>query len=273
MPNECNIRRRTLILGLGSLPLACLATAAIAAPGPLNLIEAINQAGRQRMLTQRLAKLYAQQLRGVRESDARKLTADSMRIFETQLEALRLTAVSRNAQDIAGTYDRMAALWDDYRKVIDSAPSDEGLKRVAQLNEQVLASAQQGTVQFEKLNGSSLGKLVNVAGRQRMLSQRMSKFYFFIANGMDTPDTRKGLDSARSDFVSAMQLLRSAQENTKDTQSWLKLADMQWMLFDDALMRSGKEGDHGYLENNVAASSENILQVMDKLTELYARLG
>ncbi len=273
MHNDFNIRRRTLILGLGSLPLACLAGAAIAAPAPLNLIEAINQAGRQRMLSQRLAKLYAQQLRGVREADARKLTADSMRVFETQMEALRITAVSKNAQDIVATYEKMAALWSDYRNVINATPAEDGLKRVALLNEQVLASAQQGTVQFEKLNGSSLGKLVNVAGRQRMLSQRMSKFYFFIANGIDTPETRKGLDTARSDFVSAMQQLRSAQENTKDTQSWLKLADMQWMLFDDALMRSAKEGDHGYLESNVATSSENILQVMDKLTDLYAKLG
>ncbi|MEN3109935.1 type IV pili methyl-accepting chemotaxis transducer N-terminal domain-containing protein [Uliginosibacterium paludis] len=273
MQNEFNIRRRALVLGLGSLPLACLATAAIAAPAPLNLIEAINQAGRQRMLSQRLAKLYAQQLRGVRESDARKLTGDSMQIFETQMEALRLTALARNAPEIVATYEKMSALWSDYRAVISARPGEEGLKRVAQLNEQVLASAQQGTVQFEKLNGSSLGKLVNVAGRQRMLSQRMSKFYFFIASGMDSTDMRKGLDSARTDFVSAMQLLRAAPENTKDTQSWLKLADMQWMLFDDALMRSAKEGDHGYLESNVATSSENILQVMDKLTELYARLG
>lgn len=119
----------------------------------------------------------------------------------------------------------------------------------------------------------SLLEAINQAGRQRMLSQRMSKFYFFIAGGIDTPEIRTGLDTARKDFLASMQALRRAPENTKDTESWLKLAEMQWMFFDDALRGSGKSHETAYLENNVAVSSENILQVMDKLTGLYATLG
>ncbi|MEN9490366.1 MAG: hypothetical protein RJA63_815 [Pseudomonadota bacterium] len=45
----------------------------------------------------------------------------------------------------------------------------------------------------------------------------------------------------------------------------------QRVFFDEAI-RSGrsKRSELDYLDNNVAVSSENILQVMDKLTELYA---
>ncbi|GAB2900337.1 hypothetical protein GCM10027046_31680 [Uliginosibacterium flavum] len=267
-------KRRHLLLALGSLPFAASVLAAPARPAEIGLLEAINQAGRQRMLSQRMAKLYAQQIRGIREADARGLMATSMNLFETQLTTLRNVASSKNAGDIVQTYDLLGARWMDYKRVVGSPVSAEGLKTVAALNEQVLATAHEGTLQLEKLNGSSLGKLVNIAGRQRMLSQRMSKFYFLIANGIDSPELRKNLDTARKDFMAAMQTLKNAPENTKDTSSWIALAETQWMFFDDALRGGGgKTQQQEYLDTNVAVSSENILQVMDKLTGLYATLS
>ncbi|MDP5237925.1 type IV pili methyl-accepting chemotaxis transducer N-terminal domain-containing protein [Uliginosibacterium sp. 31-16] len=266
-------KRRHLLMFMSSLPLAASALAASTKPAEIGMLEAINLAGRQRMLSQRMAKLYAQQIRGIRESDARDLMANSINLFETQLNSLRSLASSKNAADIVQTYDLLAARWMDYKRVVGSPITKDGLKSVAALNEQVLATAHEGTVQLEKLNGSSLGKLVNVAGRQRMLSQRMSKFYFFIADGMDTPEARKGLDTARKEFIAALQVLKAAPENTKDTLSWIGLAETQWMFFDDALRGTSSKTQQEYLDNNVAVSSENILQVMDKLTGLYATLS
>ena len=264
-------KRRHLLFALGSLPFAASVLAAPAKPAEISLLEAINQAGRQRMLSQRMAKLYAQQIRGIREADARSLMANSINLFETQLSTLRGIASNKNAPEIVQTYELLGARWMDYKRVVGSPVNTEGLKIVAALNEQVLATAHEGTLQLEKLNGSSLGKLVNLAGRQRMLSQRMSKFYFFMADGMDTPEIRKNLDAARKEFVVAMQTLKTAPENTPDSSSWIALAETQWMFFDDALRGGGgKTSQREYLDNNVAVSSENILQVMDKLTGLYA---
>ncbi len=273
MKNSLNPTRRRLLLALGTLPLAATTLAAPQKPAEISMLEAINQAGRQRMLSQRMAKLYAQQLRGIREADARNLLADSMALFDKQLLTLREFAASKADPSLNQTYDQLSARWVDYKRVVGAPASADGLKNVAALNEQVLALANQGTVQLEALHGGSLGKLVNVAGRQRMLSQRMSKFYFFTVNGVDTPEVRKGLEAARKEFVTAMQALKLAPENTRDTESWIKLAETQWMFFDDALRGNAKQHEQAYLENNVAVSSENILQVMDKLTGLYATLS
>lgn len=264
--------RRRVLLALGVLPVALAARAAPQKPAETSMLDAINQAGRQRMLSQRLAKLYAQQLRDIRTADARSLLAESMQVFDRQLMSLRELANRRNASEIAKTYEQLGTRWLDFKRVVGSPPTAEGLKQVATLNEQVLAAAQQGTVQLEQLHGGSLGKLVNIAGRQRMLSQRMSKFYFFIHGGLDSPEMRRALESARSEFVVAMQRLKSAPENTRDTESWLKLAETQWLFFDDALRSKSNPQDQVYLETNVAVTSENILQVMDKLTSLYAQL-
>ncbi|MBK9394397.1 MAG: type IV pili methyl-accepting chemotaxis transducer N-terminal domain-containing protein [Uliginosibacterium sp.] len=266
-----NPARRHILLALASLPLTGVARAAGPKPGEIGMLEAINQAGRQRMLSQRMAKLYAQQVRGVRASDAQALMSSSISLFDSQLDTLRRLATSRNAGDIVQTYDKLSAGWRDYRQVVSAPANPDGLLAIASLNEQVLATAHQGTLQLERLNGSSLGKLVNLAGRQRMLSQRMSKFYFFIANGMDNAEVRKGLEASRSEFIAAMQTLKRAPESADRVQSWITLAESQWVFFDEAI-RSGrsKRSELDYLDNNVAVSSENILQVMDKLTELYA---
>lgn len=265
-----NFRRR-LLLAMAMLP--ALAFAAPAKPAEISMLEAINQAGRQRMLSQRMAKLYAQKLINVRADDATLLIGKSVDLFEQQLDTLSQVAERRNAYSIQDTYRQLGELWKRYKPLVSSAPSQAGLQQVVSMNEQMLALAQQGTVQFETLNGSSLGKLVNIAGRERMLSQRLSKFYFFEACGLKSDATVQALETARKEFVANLQTLRSAPQNTRQIQAWIDLAQTQWMFFDEALNGGAREHEVAMLESNVAAASENILQVMDQLAGMYARLA
>lgn len=265
-----NFRRR-LLLAMAMLP--ALAFAAPGKPAEISMLEAINQAGRQRMLSQRMAKLYAQKLINVRADDATLLIGKSVDLFEQQLDTLSQVAERRNASSIQDTYRQLGELWKRYKPLVSSAPSQAGLQQVASMNEQMLALAQQGTVQFETLNGSSLGKLVNIAGRERMLSQRLSKFYFFEACGLKSDATVQALETARKEFVANLQILGSAPQNTRQIQAWIDLAQTQWMFFDEALNGGAREHEVATLESNVAAASENILQVMDQLAGMYARLA
>lgn len=273
-PAPNTTRRRILQTGT-SLGLLSLASRVWAASAPtMSSLEAINQAGRQRMLSQRMAKLYAQFLREIRQPEASKLLNDSIVLFEKQLLALRSFAQLKGTPEIIVTYDQLDARWQDYKKVVGAPPNADGLRQIATLNEQVLASAHAGTVQLEKLHGGSLGKLVNMSGRQRMLSQRISKFYFFRRDGMTTAEITKGLDSARAEFLAAMTTLKQAPENTADINTWIALGETQWVFFDDAVRAGqGVKEEMAYHDNNVAITSENILQVMDKLTNLYTALS
>jgi len=259
--------RRRFLMNATALS-ALLAGRNAFAKGEMALLEAINQAGRQRMLSQRMAKFYAQGLRRVREDEAKQKLAASMGLFEAQLGNLqRLPQTGANAP-IADTYARLGSLWQTYGELLKQPASEGGLKQVAALSESVLATANEGTVKLEKLQGNSLGQLVNLAGRERMLSQRMAKFYFFRQCGLKGKDVDQGLEQARTEFVAALDKLGGAPENTRPIKDWLAMAQTQWMFFDDAI----KSGESAEAERHVAVTAENLLEAMDKLTGLYTAL-
>ena len=103
-----------------------------------------------------------------------------------------------------------------------------------------------------------------------MLSQRMAKFYFFGRAGLNAPETVAALKKSRADFVAAFAQLKAAPQNSTEVRNWLALADTQWQVFDEAISQTGDSREH---DQNVATTSENILDAMDKLTALYTQLG
>jgi hypothetical protein len=139
-----------------------------------------------------------------------------------------------------------------------------------QLDAKVLALAHQGTVQFESAQAKPVGKLVNIAGRQRMLSQRMAKFYLANALPVDAKFAVAEIAKARTEFGGAMDVLRNAPEATPRIKEELTLADGQWVFFDAALQRLETGAQSSKSMTEVFVASENLLSVMDRVTGLYA---
>ena len=263
--------RRRLMFALGALPFVSLAAHAKETEMPM--LEAVNQAGRQRTFPQRIAKFYAQQLCGVKADEAGPLKLKAVELFEQQYRALTDFATRRNAKDILDTYAKMGRIWDSYKNVATGPVNLDGLKQIATMSEQLLDLAQLGTTQFATLSGTQFGKLVALAGRDRMLSQRISKFYFLQAAGLQSAQIAAELEAGRKEFVANMQILKKSPENTKAIQSALSLAETQWLFFDMGLQGAKNSQDLVNQRNNVAGASENIFQVMDQLVASYTSLG
>lgn len=109
------------------------------------------------------------------------------------------------------------------------------------------------------------GLLINLAGRQRMLSQRLAKNYFLVAAKADTKLVHAQLAADAADFRQAMQTLMAAPVSTPAIRGELELAAPQWVFFEAALRRPADE--QGL--SAVATTSERLLSVMDRLTGLY----
>jgi Type IV pili methyl-accepting chemotaxis transducer N-term len=236
-----------------------------------DLNDGINKAGRQRMLSQRLAKSWFALGQGASNETAEKVLATSMSLFDRQL--VELKAFAPNAE-VRGTYTQLESTWSDYKgALVGSAPARSGADRVLDLAGRVLAQANVGTMQLEALSGKPAGKLVNLCGRQRMLSQRMAAYYFSASWGVQAPAALAELNRARDEFLKAHAVLKAAPETTAAIRSELDIAQGQFTFFDSALRTLRSGGGESQALTNVFTTSERILQVMDELTGQFSKLA
>jgi hypothetical protein len=230
--------------------------------------DAVNKAGRQRMLSQRMSKAYLALVENVEASAARQVLDRSVAQFDRQLAELKAFAP---APDIRETYVKLEAAWSDFKGVlIGRAPSKDQVANVIQMDAVILALSNQGTQQYERASGKSVAKLVNIAGRQRMLSQRMAKFYLASAMQVDPKGSAAEIGKSRTEFLAAIDTLRNAPESTSKIRDELALADAQWVFFDQGLHRLDGARQSPKLLSDVFVASENLLSVMDRITGLYS---
>ena len=237
-----------------------------------DLAEAINKAGRQRMLSQRMGKAWLALVHNAEPRVAQPVLDKSMTLFDRQLTELKAFAPTPEIRD---TYVALETAWSDYKvTLVGAAPSKDNAAKVLKADARVLALAHQGTQQYEAAMARPVGKLVNLAGRQRMLSQRMAKLYYAATLQVDPGSALADLGKARTEFLAAMELLRKAPEASPRIRDELALADGQWLFFDMALQRvqSGAAATPKPL-SDVFVTSENLLSVMDRVTTLYAALN
>jgi Type IV pili methyl-accepting chemotaxis transducer N-term len=236
----------------------------------VDINDAINKAGRQRMLSQRMSKAYLALTQKVESGAAQQVLDRSVAMFDRQLSELKAYAPQT---DIRDTYVKVEPVWSEFKGIVLGAPPSRDLTpRLLQLDAGLLALCNQGTVQYEQSSGKSVGKLINMAGRQRMLSQRMAKFYLANALLADPKASVAEIAKSRSEFITALETLRNAPEVTPKIREELALADAQWIFFDQGLQRLESGRTTPKLMSDVFVSSENLLNVMDRITSLYSSL-
>ncbi len=235
-----------------------------------NINEAINKAGRQRMLSQRMAKAYLQIGQTVDTERSKKILDTSIALFDRQLVELKNFSPT---PEIKNTYLNLERAWLTYKDVLVGAkPTQEGARKVVAQSDAVLELAHAGNSLLVDLSGSESGPLVGVAGRQRMLSQRMAKLYQAEGWGVAPNGAAAELQKARKDFNIGLIALANAPATTRAIKDELELSKQQWLFFENALDARGTT-DNKLLATNVATTSERLLETMDNITAMFEKLG
>jgi len=232
-----------------------------------NINDAINKAGSLRYTANRLAKVYFQIGMGVEVDRSRRILDSQVAMYDRRVVELKNYSPT---PEIKATYLALEKAWGDYKDLLVGAkPNQEAGRRMIEVSEEVVTIANKATGQLAAHSGTASGKLVNISGRQRMLSQRIAKYAQAMAWGVAPADARDEIAKSRAEFVQMLGELTSAPINTQQIKDELELGKQQWMFFDAAL--TGR-GDKKANSINVATTSERILEVMDNVTGMYEKL-
>ena len=226
--------------------------------------EALNRAGQLRMLSQRLVKLYALRAAGSIATDA--LLVESIQHVDANLALLSKSLSTPTYGDLI---DAVLTPWARLKAALGAAPGVATLTEVDALAEHVLQHADRLVSNLE--SGALTGSLhvINVAGRQRMLSQRVAKQALLatLLSGDAATAARLEGDQARAAFEQAMSYLGSVPLSTREITESLDAAERTWVAMTQALAQApGAAGRQALLE-----TSEVLLALFEQLTERYER--
>ncbi len=166
----------------------------------------INLAGKQRMLTQKISKEALLIAKGIDvEANTKSLKATD-ELFNKTLKGLiagdaDLGLGKTEDKAIIEQLNKVTTLWETFDKSIDKIASGktdkETLKAIADQNIPLLKEMNAAVQMYAKASGSSLDKgvatTINLAGKQRMLTQKMTKELLLVANGIDVDASKEAL--------------------------------------------------------------------------------
>jgi hypothetical protein len=99
----------------------------------------------------------------------------------------------------------------------------------------------------------------------------MAAFYLASVVPVEPAAARAEIAKARTEFLAGLDFIRNAPEATQKIRDELQLAEAQWVLYDNALQKTAPAGTTRP-QSDVFVASENVLQVMDRITNLYSGL-
>ena len=232
-----------------------------------NINDAINKSGSLRFMANRLAKAYFQIGMGIDVDRSKRILDSQIAMYDRRVVELKNYSPT---PEIKETYLALEKTWSGYKDLLVGAkPNQEAGRKIIQVSEEVVTIANKATGQLAAHSGTTSGNLVNISGRQRMLSQRIAKYAQAMNWGVASANAQAEMDKSKAEFVQKLGELSAAQINTPQIKDELDLGKQQWMFFDAAL--TGR-GDKKANATNIATTSERILEVMDNVVGMYEKL-
>ncbi len=198
------------------------------------LPDAINKAGSLRMLSQRIVKAWLQIIGGITPDVSQKILDDSVSLFDKRLSELQSYAGKNLA--VASQYDALEKEWGEFKRLIrGNTPSAAMITGVVPKSDQIRNFANNAVNELEKGSSVPANKLVNIAGRQRMLSQLITREILLARLPGQPKEPSKILIDSTKLFRSSHQELLANPSNSGAIKSQLELAGSMWTFFENAL--------------------------------------
>jgi AmiR/NasT family two-component response regulator len=231
--------------------------------------EDVNRSGQLRMLSQRLVKLALLRLAGVQSDRVAELLKESVQRIDANISALGKSLSQATFGDLLA---QVTVTWTRLKPALQQSPVAGEMAHLDELAELLLQEAERMTGSLESAGAMPPLQMLNLAGRQRMLSQRFAKYALLQALGGAATSQRSevGMAESQAAFEKALQYLNDIPLTSKEIRASLDKAALGWaqMLAGASGIAKGKDAKR--LEG-LATASEDLLDVFEQLSVQYER--
>jgi len=133
---------------------------------------------------------------------------------------------------------QLQTLWAQFKALLTGEPNRTGAAALYDANETLQSAAHYLTVSYSNSTGSLLEHLIGMAGRQRMLSQRLAKFYFYRTWELYEAPADMEIHLSRAHFTAVLAQLEASRHVTPAIQAAATRVRRAWEPYQQALFAS-----------------------------------
>ena len=230
----------------------------------LTMGKVINTAGQQRMLTQRMIKAYVQLGYKVRIGSANKQLLEATERFDDNLSMLSTIASTAEEKNTIGL---LHDLWSPLKATLYETPTKDEAEFVNELGEALLEESQHFVDLIVMRSTTKSGRLTALSGRQRMLSQRIAKYYLLQCWVGKRDDYTENYNTSVKQFSDALEQLNAQSTVDNDIELAMKSLTNDWKTFKLSNKTLGR-----CVPALVTRSTDRIMDKANGATELFAQL-